>query len=80
MAATVFWMIALLLSALAAGVAFSHLLEIPGKQRMPTAYAVAVQKTLYAGYRAPGAAIELGAIVTALVATLLVWGDGAEFG
>jgi len=72
-------MIALLLSALASGVAFSHILEIPGKRRMSTEHALAVQKELYVGYRAPAAAIEVGAILTTLVAMLLVWGEGPEF-
>jgi uncharacterized membrane protein len=72
-------MLALLLGALASGVAFSHLLEIPGKRRMPTEYAVAVQQLLYVGYRAPAAVIELGAMLSALVAIVLVWGEGGEF-
>ena len=78
--ASVFSVIALLLSALASGVAFSHLLEIPGKRRMPAEMAVAVQQILYVGYRVPAAVIEGGAILTAAGATLLVWGEGARFG
>jgi hypothetical protein len=59
MAAIALLMIAVLLSALAGGVAFSHILEIPGKRRLPTEYAVAVQKTLCVEYRVPAAAIEV---------------------
>jgi hypothetical protein len=55
MAATALLMIALLLSALASGVAFSHILEIPGKRRFPPDLAVLVQQNLYVGYRAPAA-------------------------
>jgi hypothetical protein len=79
MAATVLLMMALLLGALASGVAFSHLLEIPGKRRMATEFAVAVQQLLYVGYRAPAAVIEIGAMLSALVALVLVWAEGAEF-
>ena len=57
MAATVFLMLALLLGALASGVAFSHILEIPGKRRMTAEYALTVQQLLYVGYRAPAAVI-----------------------
>ena len=78
--ASVFSVIALLMSALASGVAFSHLLEIPGKRRMPAEMAVAVQQILYVGYRVPAAVIEGGAILTAGGATLLVWGEGASSG
>jgi hypothetical protein len=75
----VFWMIALLLSALASGVALSHILEIPGKRRMSTEHAFAVQKELYIGYRLPAALIEAGAGIAALVAVVLVWGQGMKF-
>lgn len=75
----ILWMVALLLSALASGVALSHILEIPGKRRMPTEYAVAVQKNLYIGYRLPAALIESVAGLATLVALVLVWGQGAKF-
>jgi hypothetical protein len=58
-----FWMIALLLSAIASGVAFSHVLEIPGKRRLRAECVVAVQQDLYVGYRLPEAIIEVGAIL-----------------
>jgi hypothetical protein len=77
--ATGFWMIALLLSALASGVAFSHVLEIPGKRRMRTEHAIVVQQVLYVGYRMPAAVIEVGALLATALATLLVWGDGTRF-
>jgi uncharacterized membrane protein len=77
--ATAGWMLALLLSALASGVAFSHILEIRGKRRMGPDQAIEVQQVLYVGYRLPAAVIEVGATVIALAAALLVWGKGAEF-
>src|SRR3979409_1724090 len=77
--ATAGLMPALLLSALASGVAFSHILEIPGKRRMGPEQAIEVQQVLYVGYRLPAAVIEVGATVIALAAALLVWGKGAEF-
>ena|SRR5438132_5257068 len=70
---TVARLIALLLAALASGVAFSHLLEVPGKRRLPTDVAVTVQQTLYVGYRLPSALIELGAIVTCALAVAVGW-------
>lgn len=48
---------ALLLAALATGPAFTHVLEIPGKRRLRTVTAVAVQQHLYVGYRLPGGAL-----------------------
>ena len=73
-------LIALLLSALASGVAFSHVLEISGKRRLSTVSAITIQPNLYTGYRTPAAVIEAGAILAALVATVLLWERGAVFG
>jgi len=64
--ASIFLVIATLVSALPPGVAFSHLLEIPGKRRMPAEYGVAIQKDLYTGYRVPAAPVELGATLSAV--------------
>jgi hypothetical protein len=80
MAEVVLWMIALLLSAVATGVAFSHVLEVPGKRRLPAEVAVAVQQQLYVGYRTPAAIMELGALLSTLAVVPLAWDDGAACG
>jgi hypothetical protein len=69
----VFYLISALLTALAAGVAFAHVLEVPGKRRLPTETSVVLHQTLYLGFRAPSAAIEIGAGVAILVTTILAF-------
>jgi uncharacterized membrane protein len=73
MTVTIARLVALLLAALASGIAFSHVLEVPGKRRLPTDVAVTVQQGLYVGYRLPGALIEVGAIAACAVAVVVGW-------
>jgi hypothetical protein len=54
-------------------VAFAHVLEVPGKRRLPTETSVVLHQTLYLGFRAPSAAIEIGAGVAILVTTILAF-------
>jgi hypothetical protein len=78
--ATSFYLITALLLALAAGVAFSHVLEVPGKRRLAAETAVGLHQTLYTGHRAPMALIEIGAGAAALVATILAADAGRSSG
>jgi len=59
--------------------AFSHILEIPGKRRLAPEQAAVVQQKLYVGYRLPAAVIELGALLATAVTTIVVHGRGAQF-
>jgi Domain of unknown function (DUF1772) len=72
-----FWIIAALLTALASGVALSHVLEIPGKRDLDTATAIVVQQRLYRGFRVPGAVVEFGALVASVVAAVFAAGETA---
>lgn len=71
--------IGLLLAALSAGVALTHLLEIPGKRTLAPATAVTAQQWLYVGYRVPGAVLEFGSLLVLAVGAILLSGEGAEF-
>ena len=75
----VFWLIAALLAGLAAGIAFSHVLEIPGKRDVDDATAATIQQHLYRGYRAPSAVIESGAFVAAVAAAIFAAGVATPF-
>jgi uncharacterized membrane protein len=67
------------ISALRSGVAPKKLLEIPGKRQLSKELTITIQQRLYVGYRTPAAIIEQGALLSALVALLLAWGQGAAF-
>ena len=55
------------------------ILEIPGKRQLSKEVTITIQQRLYVGYRTPAAIIEQGALLSALVALLLAWGQGAAF-
>lgn len=65
-------LISLLLTALAAGVAFCHALELPNKMAMPASTWLNVQKVLYNGFGRILGPVEYGALVATLVVLFLV--------
>jgi hypothetical protein len=65
--------ITLILAALDMGMAFCHALELPAKMNYPPSLYVAVQHTLYQAFGTiPGASVEIGAILSAVVLVFLV--------
>ncbi len=62
----------LLLTALAAGIAFCHALELPNKMALPASTWLQVQKVLYNGFGQILGPVEYGALVTTLVVLFLV--------
>lgn len=62
----------LLLTALAAGIAFCHALELPNKMALPASTWLQVQKVLYNGFGRVLGPIEYGALVTTLVVLFMV--------
>ncbi len=62
----------LLLTALAAGVAFCHALELPNKMALPASTWLDVQKDLYDGFGRILGPIEYGALGATLVVLFLV--------
>src|SRR5262245_43085590 len=62
----VLYFLALLTVALALGLTFAHVLEIPGKLRLDGEQWLKVQQNLYIGFGTVGAVIEVAAII-------LVW-------
>jgi hypothetical protein len=63
---------ALMLTALAMSLAFSHLLALPAKLAYQGPVWLLLQQTLYGNYRLLGLMIELGALACALTLVLLV--------
>jgi hypothetical protein len=68
-----------ILLALSAGVAFTHVLEIPGKNRLWHQAVVAIQQYLYVGFRSTGAVLEALQLTGLVAATVLVVGEGGRF-
>jgi len=65
--------VSILLVALIFGLAFCHVMEIPGKLRLNATEWLAVQQHLYIAFGAPvGAAIEVGSILMTWLLVLLV--------
>jgi hypothetical protein len=66
--------VTLMLAACTLGMAFCHLLEMPVKMRYDARMWLAVQQSLYRmfGAQGPGAWLEVGSILTAVVLTVLV--------
>lgn len=62
----------LLCTALIAGIAFCHALELPNKMTLPADTWLNVQQVLYRGFGAKAGPIEVGAIVSTLVLLFLV--------
>jgi hypothetical protein len=74
------WLLSVLLLALSAGAAFTHVLEIPGKRELSPQAAVIVQQRLYRGYRTAGTVIEPAQLlVLAATAAAVGLGGGASF-
>lgn len=59
--------VTLLFAALALGMAFAHLLEMPPKLRYPASLWVTLQRSLYQAFAPAGAILETGAVVFAAV-------------
>ena len=62
----------LLFTALAAGIAFCHALELPNKMALSASTWLQVQKVLYNGFGRVLGPIEYGALVTTLVVLFMV--------
>lgn len=62
----------LMLAALSMGMAFGHLLEMPAKLAYPGSVWLMLQQTLYGNFRILGLALDTGAVLCALVLTILV--------
>ena len=75
----VLWSMSVILLALSAGMAFTHVLEIPGKNRLPHEAVVAIQQRLYVGYRYAGTAIEALQLAGLATAAVLSLGEGGRF-
>ena len=66
--------VSLLLVALIFGLAFCHVMEMPGKLRFNATEWLTVQQNLYIAFGAPiGAAIEVASLLTTRLLVLLVW-------
>jgi uncharacterized membrane protein len=68
----VWYFITLVLTALLMGTTFDHALEMPAKMNMPGSLWMTLQQTLYPAFASIGGAIEMGAIIRALVLAVLV--------
>jgi len=75
----ILWFISVLLLALSAGIAFTHILEIPGKRALPAETVVAIQQQLYPGYRAAGMVIEPLQLIALGAAAAVAYGDATSF-
>lgn len=66
----------LYLVALTLGLAFAHVLELPGKLRLGGADWLTVQHNLYVGFGTAGAVVEVAAVLATWLAAYLVrdWG------
>lgn len=73
------WGFAIFSSALAGGVALSHVLEVPGKRRLNDATVLVIQQCLYPGFRIFGMLVEPAALIATLVLTIALVGDGLAF-
>lgn len=62
----------LMLTALSMGMAFGHLLEMPAKLAYQGSVWLMLQQTLYGNFRILGLLLDTGAVVCALVLTILV--------
>lgn len=62
----------LLFTALIAGVAFCHVLELPNKLTLPASTWLTVQQVLYRGFGAKTSFIEVGAIFSTIMLLFLV--------
>src|SRR5215218_6556541 len=78
-ATEVLWSLSAVLLALSAGIAFTHVLEIPGKDRLPHPAVVAIQQRLYVGYRYVGAIIEALQLAGLAAAAVLTAGEDERF-
>lgn len=65
-------LISLLFTALIAGVAFCHVLELPNKLTLPASTWLTVQQVLYRGFGAKTSFIEVGAILSTIMLLFLV--------
>ena len=72
-------LLSLLFTALIAGVAFCHVLELPNKLTLPPATWLNVQQVLYRGFGAKASPIEVGAVVSTLALLFFVRKHGATF-
>ncbi len=67
-------------TALVMGLAFAHVLELPGKLRLDGADWLTVQHNLYIAFGVPvGAALELGAIIFTWIAAAMLRGHRTAF-
>jgi hypothetical protein len=73
-----YWL-SLLLAALLMGTSFAHTLEMPPKMRVNATLWTTLQHTLYPQFAKVGGAVEMGAIVLAIVVCTLVRGTAAPF-
>lgn len=64
--------VTLMLAALSMGMAFGHLLEMPAKLAYQGSVWLMLQQTLYGNFRVLGLLLDTGAVVCALVLTILV--------
>jgi protein-S-isoprenylcysteine O-methyltransferase Ste14 len=71
--------VTLLFAALALGMAFAHLLEMPPKLRYPASLWVTLQRSLYQAFAPAGAILETGAVVFAAVLAYLIRGRRLAF-
>jgi len=70
----------LLLVALIVGLAFCHVMEMPGKLRLNGTEWLTIQQNLYIAFGAPiGATIEVAAILTTWLLVFLVWNRRPTF-
>lgn len=75
----VLWSLSAILLALSAGTAFTHVLEIPGKNGLPHEAVVAIHQRLNVGYRYAGAVIEALQLAGLATAAVLTLGEGGRF-
>jgi anthrone oxygenase-like protein len=71
--------VTLLFTALALGMAFAHLLEMPPKMRYPASLWMTLQLSLYRAFAPAGAILETGSVIFAAVLVYLVRGRWPAF-
>jgi len=73
--------ITIVLTALLMGMTFCHVLEMPAKMQYPAPFYLTLHRSLYVAFGPPnpGAFIEIGAILAAIVLVFLVRGERPAF-
>jgi hypothetical protein len=71
--------VTLLFTALALGMAFAHLLEMPPKMRYPASLWMTLQLSLYRAFAPAGAILETGSVIFAAVLVYFVRGRWPAF-